>query len=303
MNRETAITQQQLNMMDQFNPWGSVTYEQTGTRGFYDSNGNWVETPTYSQTVTLTPEQQAIFDQTQQAQGNLATIAQEQSDFLRNYLNEPFEFNNQDAANWAYDLGAQRLDPRFAQEEERLRTQLINQGLRPGTAAWDAEMTRLSQSKNDAYNQLMLTGRSQAFNEALATRSQPINELTALLSGSQVTNPGTASPGTPQTGVAGVDYTGLVNQQYQARAQQSAAGMGGLFGLLGAGVTAFSDARLKTDVRRIGQTAKGIPLYTFRYKGDSELRMGVLAQEVEEIRPAAVVRHPSGYLMVDYGQV
>lgn len=232
MNRDTAITQQQLNMTNQVTPWGNLTYDQTGTSGFRDSQGNWVETPTYTATTTLSPEQQAIFEKSQQAQGNLAGLAADQSAFLQDYLKKPFEYNNQDAENWAYDLGAQRLDPRFAQQENDTRSRLIAQGIRPGTAAWDREMTNLSQSKNDAYNQLMLTGRQQAYTEALQERNQPINEIGALLSGSQVSTPQFQS--TPQTGVGGVDYTGLVNNKYQADVQAKNSMMGGLFGLLSA---------------------------------------------------------------------
>ena len=232
MNRDTAITQQMLNMTNQVTPWGSLNYNQTGTSKFKDSQGNWVETPTYTATTTLSPEQQAIFKKSQEAQGNLAGLAADQSAFLQDYLKEPFEFNNQDAANWAYDLGAQRLDPRFEQQEGALRERLIAQGIRPGTSAWDREMTGLGQTKNDAYNQLMLNGRQQAFGEALQMRNQPINEISALLSGSQVSSPQFQS--TPQTGVGGVDYTGLVNNKYQADVQSHNSMMGGLFGLLSA---------------------------------------------------------------------
>lgn len=302
MNRDTAITQQQLNMTDQYNPWGSVTYDKTGTDGFYDSQGKWVETPKYSQTTTYNPEQQAIFDKTTEAQGNLANIAADQSSFLQDYLDKPFTFDNQDAADWAYDLGASRLDPRFAQQKQQLDADLINRGIRPGTPAYDAEMARFGQTKNDAYNQLMLNGRSQAFNEALQTRSQPINELSALLSGSQIANPGTQSPGTPQTGVGGVDYTGLVNQQYQAKLQNSQAAMGGLFGLGSAliGAIPFSDRRLKTDIRRVGETKGGTPIFTYRYKGDRAFHMGVMAQDVPEAR---VVDPETGFYRVDYSKV
>lgn len=302
MNRDTAITQQQLNMTNQVNPWGSVTYDKTGTDGFYDSQGKWVETPQYTQTTTYNPEQQAIFDKTTEAQGNLANIASDQSSFLHDYLDKPFEFNNQDAANWSYDLASQRILPQQQQQQEALRTQLINSGIRPGTEAYDREMTRMQQGNNDQLNQLALTGRSQAFNEAQQTRSQPINELSALLSGSQIANPGTQSPGTPQTGVGGVDYTGLVNQQYQAKLQNSQAAMGGLFGLGSAliGALPFSDARLKIDVRRVGETKGGTPIYTFRYRGDPTVHMGVLAQEVPDAR---VVDPETGFYRVDYSKV
>src|SRR3546814_4499407 len=78
-------------------------------------------------------------------------------------------------------------------------------------------MQRLTNANTDQLNQLALTGRGQVFNEAMTTRNQPLNEISSLLSGSQIANPGQMSSGTPQASVAGVDYTGLVNQQYQAQ--------------------------------------------------------------------------------------
>lgn len=237
MNRDTAITQQQLNMVNQVGPDGSLTYNQTGTSRFRDSQGNWVETPTYTATTALSDAQRAIKEQTDAASLNLGTLANNQSSFLKDYLAKPFEYNNQDAENWAYDLGAQRLDPRFAKDQESLRTQLIAQGVRPGTAAYESQMGQFGQSKNDAYNQLMLTGRQQAYQEALTARNQPINEISALMSGSQVAQP--QFQNTPQSSVGGVDYTGLVNQQYQGQLQNSRSMMGGLFGLASAGLTGF----------------------------------------------------------------
>jgi hypothetical protein len=238
MNRDTAITQQQLNMVNQVGPTGSLTYNQTGVNKFKDSQGNWVETPQYTATTQLTPVQKAIFDQTQAAQGNLAGLANQQSGFLKDYLAKPFEYNNEDAEQWAYDLGSKRLDPRFAQEQEQLRSQLIASGMRPGTPAFDQQMQQFGQTKNDAYNQLMLTGRQQAYQEALTERNQPLNEISSLLSGSQIAQPQFQQ--TPQTGVGGVDYTGLVNNKYQAELQSSQAKMGGLFGLLSGGLGMFA---------------------------------------------------------------
>ena len=74
--------------------------------------------------------------------------------------------------------------------------------------------------------------RSQWLNEAYAKRNQPLQEISSLLSGSQINNPNFVS--TPQTGVAGVDYGSMVNQKYQADLAASQSKMGGLFGLLSA---------------------------------------------------------------------
>jgi len=302
LNLDTAVSQQLLNMVDQENPWGSVNYNQTGTTSYVDSSGKTVTLPTFTQTTSFTPEQQAIFDSAQEAQGNLANIARDQSAVVSDTLSSPFEFNNQDAADWAYDLASSRILPQQQQDTSQLEAQLINRGLRPGSAAWDSEMTRLTNAQTDQLNQLALTGRSQAFSEALATRNQPLNELSALLSGSQVSNPATMSSATPTTGVAGVDYTGLVNQQYQNELNSSSSTLGGLFGLAGTlGSTLISDRRVKTDISRVGTLDNGLPVYAYRYKWGGPMQIGVMAQDVEKVRPDAVVE-AGGIKAVDYAR-
>ncbi len=61
-----------------------------------------------------------------------------------------------------------------------------------------------------------------------------------------------------------------------------------------------SDARLKTDITRVGQTAHGLPLYQFRYIGGEQMFEGVMAQDVAQIMPEAVVPFAYGYNAVNY---
>jgi endosialidase-like protein len=61
-----------------------------------------------------------------------------------------------------------------------------------------------------------------------------------------------------------------------------------------------SDMRLKTDIRRIGTAAHGLPLYTFRYIGEPGLFEGVMAQDVLGVMPAAVSVAADGHFRVDY---
>lgn len=309
-NQQTGMTQQAMNMVDQTTPWGSSVYDQTGTQTIIGADGQPISVPKYQQTTTLSPEQQGIFDQSQQAQGNLAGLASDQSAAMRDYLKTPFSFNNDDASQWAMDLASPRILGQQQQTEAALRTTLANKGIREGSAAWNAEMSRMTNANTDQMNQLALNGRGQAFNEALTTRNQPINEIGALLSGSQVTPPQFAA--TPQTGVAGVDYTGLVNQKYQADVSSSNAMMGGLFGLAGtigggmmknptALATMFSDRRLKANIRRVGRLDNGLPVYAYTM-GAGPTQIGVMADEVQDVFPEAVHRDPSGYLKVDYAK-
>lgn len=283
MNRDTAQSEMLMNMVNQVGPAGSLNYDQTGNITFTDSNGRLVTIPQFTATTSYSPGQQAIYDQTEQAQQNLAGLAVDQSAAMRDYLQTPFQFedtgpdysrmladmgdfqfnyNDPGLEGWAYDIASSRVLPQMERNRDALRTQLINSGIRPGSDAWNAEMTRMDQADTDQINQLALEGRSLAMqdrsqqfgeqlasrgasmdqimaglsdrsnrlNEAMATRSQPINELSALLSGSQVASPTLGFAGAPQVGVGGVDYTGLVNNQYNAQLANRQSMMGGLFG-------------------------------------------------------------------------
>jgi hypothetical protein len=61
-----------------------------------------------------------------------------------------------------------------------------------------------------------------------------------------------------------------------------------------------SDVRLKTDITRVGTAAHGLPLYSFRYVGETEVYEGVMAQDVLGVMPEAVSVAEDGYFRVDY---
>lgn len=299
-NSFTAQQQQAMNMTNQNSPWGSLTYNQTGSQTIIDPNGKPVQVPQYTANTNLTPQQQAIFDQTQAADLNLATIANEQSGKIGDLLSNPFEYNNRDAENWAFDIASSRILPQQQKNEAALRTQLVNSGIRPGTPQWDSEMARLTNSNTDQLNQLALTGRQQGFNEALALRNQPLNEIIGLTSGTQIQNPNSTFAQTPQSQVGGVDYAGLVQNKFNADTQAYNARTGALGGLFGGALSLFSDIRLKTDIAEIGHTPAGQTVYSYRYVWGGPVQIGVMAHEspIE-----AVSMHESGYLMVDYSKV
>lgn len=71
---------------------------------------------------------------------------------------------------------------------------------------------------------------------------------------------------------------------------------------LGAGTgSVYSDRRLKTDVEEIGKTKNGLPIYLYRMKGDPKTRMGLMADDVEDVAPDAVKKDPkTGYKKVNY---
>jgi hypothetical protein len=80
--------------------------------------------------------------------------------------------------------------------------------------------------------------------------------------------------------------------------------LGGASSLGGLGLLAYSvlsDRRAKTDIKKVGMLDDGLPVYRYRYKGDPVPHIGVMAQDVEKVKPEAVVETPSGYKAVNYG--
>jgi hypothetical protein len=237
-NIGTAVANNTMGLMDQDTPYGNLSYSTQGYETYKDPyTGESYEIPRYKATQTLNGQQQATLDQNQAAQYNLGALANERSEFLRDYLPNSEAATDQIDSK-LYDLGAKRLDPRFAQARDTAHTRLANQGITQGSEAYNREMDLLGNQENDAYNQLLLNGRGQAMSEV----NMPLNQITALLSGSQVSNPNT--PQTSPQGAATTDVAGMINnnysqqmQNYNTQMQQHQSLMGGMFGLGAAGIT------------------------------------------------------------------
>lgn len=91
------------------------------------------------------------------------------------------------------------------------------------------------------------------------------------------------------TGIAGIGAAGSL-----------ASGLSALLPLLG-----MSDRRTKEDIRKVGKTDGGLPVFTYRYKADplGTRHMGVMAQDVEKRQPKAFGGHIFGIKTVDYAKV
>lgn len=149
--------------------------------------------------------------------------------------------------------------------------------------------------------------RNQYMNEQYAARNQPINEISSLLSGTQINNPNFVN--TPNNQIPTTDVAGLINTRFsqdmdiykQESANQNAL-MGGIFGLAGGlmkgGMGMMSDVREKENITPMATVfaaddkgdAKELPIYEYSYKQDpaSTRHVGPMAQDVEKINKGAV---------------
>lgn len=310
-NKETAITQAGLNMTNQTDPFGNkLSYNQIGT---------WSDgTPRYEAVQSLSPEQQALANQTQNIYGQGLGTAQNLLSQLQGTLGTAAPQFDENYRQQQLSAMLQRQQPNLDQQRQSLETQLANQGITLGSQAYNDAIGNWDRKIND----LNLAADINAGNEArsayqtmLGGRASGINELTGLLGLGQVQTPQFAN--TPQTGVANTDVIGPTALQYQGQLAGWQAGqnrgnslMGGLAGLGGSALggwasggfsNPFSDSRLKTNIQLIGKTPGGHNWYSFEYLW-GEKSEGVMAQEIEPVIPEAIGWR-DGYRTVDYSKV
>jgi hypothetical protein len=96
------------------------------------------------------------------------------------------------------------------------------------------------------------------------------------------------------------DFNGRM-QGYSANQQAVGGFMQGLGMLGGAAITA-SDRRLKTNIKRVGTTPGGAPVYEYNYIWGGPRQRGVMAQDIAFTQPWAVGMQ-DGHLAVNYSMV
>ena len=205
------------NRVNQTTPFGTLNYNQST-----DQFGN----PVWSATQSLSPEMQSLF-------GSLNTNAQ---NTYANGLNANVDMSQLPSyginpGQTYSDAIMQRLAPQLEHQAESSDVQLANQGIVPGTEAYNRAKTLLAQNQNDARTSAIVGGmntglaaNNQAYNQQLNNANLAIQKynlpLAQLAAFQNASNPGYVNPYN-QAAVSGADYTsaaGLTNQGNQANA-------------------------------------------------------------------------------------
>ena len=215
-NLEAARATARLSNPNTYTPYGTQLVSYDG------------DIPTIRQ--TLTPTAQKTLEAQQGVELSLANLGSKGAQTASGVLDKPFSFGGPDVQT-SLDLSGiakmpvnagmtgqeaimSRLNPSLARQRTTTETNLINQGLRPGSEAYDNAIRSLGEQETDARTQAVLQGlnldiganqqgfgqqleagkfgntaQQQALAEAIQLRQLPLNEITALMSGSQIQNP------------------------------------------------------------------------------------------------------------------
>lgn len=281
-NLEATRAATRANRVNTYTPYGSLVYSQSNQKSFNDSAykdalkryennlqdwkisgygderkpilpdmaNYYIQDPDsgWSLTQSLSPDQQALFDQNTRVNRGLGDISEQGLGYVQSALNKPLSFDGmqelqspgqiqQAASDAAYKNAMRYVEPRMQRQQSSLENQLANQGITRGSEAWNASMQDAQANQQNIYDQAQnnaylqgLQGAAQAYSQSLGRRQQqigeaqtlrqdPINMLNAVRTGAQMQvaqMPQSLGNAPQQATTSGADYLGAAQGQYGA---------------------------------------------------------------------------------------
>jgi len=196
------------------------------------------------------------------------------------------------------------------------------ESIREGQALADAQLGRATGLRSfqisDAASQVaeQERRRDRQLADLLLQREVPLSEIATLTGlpspttrGGQIATTGLDVPATsiaPPPLFAATQAQGLdANRRFATETAGYGAGMAALGSILGgaAGNPSLSDKTLKKNIKYKSKSKSGLNIYEFEYNWSPQKYTGVMAQEVEKVKPLAVSENIFGHMMVDYSQL
>jgi len=197
---------------------------------------------TWSSQIELSDTGRQLLDAYNKTSLGLADLQGTAMDRVRDTFAQPFDTSGlididgqtgMDAWDRATDLIRQRQNPELDRQQAALDAKLANQGLTQGSEGWGIGQSQFGKQRADADIAAQMAGlqaQNQFFNQGIAgnqallqqrnfLRQIPLNELNALRTGSQVTNPTFSTPG-QQGQTSGPDLLGATKSQYETQVGQ-----------------------------------------------------------------------------------
>jgi len=230
-NQQAATAQNKTNSYNQSTPFGSVTYVADSS----SPSGYRLVTDTSATGQTLL-----------NTAGNLANSS-------AGMYSTPFNGNNQAVTDKLNQWSSQYVQPIFNQQSSNLEAQLRNQGLTPGSEAYNNAQNLLARNQGDVTNQFLQQNQQQGFNQALQEYQQPLQTISGLM---QAASPGTFQQ-TPNAQIQPANYAGAVQQNYANEMQNYENNMAAL-GKLGGSVIGLAAAPMTGGTSMAGMFGKGI---------------------------------------------
>lgn len=299
-NNANAQTNQQLYNAALAQQFGQgLQSAQFGNQAIAQNNANALANAEFANNAQQQAYNQAL------GYGNFANQAQQQQ--YNQNLSDMQAQNQAVTQRFGMDLSNQ-------QQLNNAQQQSFNANLANANLNNQALTQLYNQNLQNAQTNNAASNQQLAQNQAI--QQNPLNILQALRTGAQLNTANLPAVGVSQPGQlanwSGPDMLGATQAQmqynqgiYNAQAaanSQMGSALIGAGGMLGAAAIK-SDKRLKKNIVKLGiHKTLGIGLYTWDYLW-GEKGAGVMAQELQEVMPKAVITMPDGYLAVNYSML
>jgi hypothetical protein len=221
-NMAAVVANDVISKVPQTDQYGNTTtYNQTGNFNYKDpTNGNTYALPQYSQQTSMSPQNQAIYNSVQNAEGGMANDAnallkQEQGNLsnpvdLSKYqvgaykapaaYQAPSAFNASSVTPYEQTSWETPFNQEQALQTQQFNQQLADQGIAPGSQAYTNAQLGFTQNQTNAWDTANAANYGTAANTALgaynensqnalnawqANATQGLNAYNANLSGNQ----------------------------------------------------------------------------------------------------------------------
>jgi hypothetical protein len=208
-NLEAAKFATKANRVDTYTPYGDLKYTQ-------DPN----DPDKWSSTVSLSGSGQSLLDQQNKTSMGLGNLQDAATARVGGMMGAPMPsaYDPTKSTNNAADLINARLLPQQQRDQAAMDAQLANQGIMPGSEAYKNAQDQMGREHNDAKQQAQLQAinlgqqqQGQQYAQEVGNRNMPMNELNAIRTGAQVTNP-TFQQAPQQQTTMGADMLGATGQ-------------------------------------------------------------------------------------------
>lgn len=210
---QTAAVQQQYNTQAARDQNATNSYGQSSAYGSINYIPDASQPSGYRIVNSYSPEQQGLYNTQVGTQGVAGQTAQ---DLLRNtagMYSQPFNGDNAAVTGKLNDWSARYVQPIFNQQNSNLEAELRNQGLTPGSEAYNNAKNLLSRNQGDFTINYLKQNQQQAFDQALKEYQTPLQTVAGLYG--MAAPQGISPVATPNASIQPPNYAGLVQSNYE----------------------------------------------------------------------------------------
>lgn len=231
---QTANAQTQFNLQAAKDQNKTNSYNQSSAYGSFNYVPDSSSPSGYRLVQSLSPTEQGLYDTSGITRALAGDTASKLAANTASMYSQPFNGNNQAVTDKLNQWTSQYVQPIFNQQDSNLEAQLRNQGLTPGSEAYNNAKNLLSRNQGDFTVNYLKQNQQQGFDQALQEYQLPLATMAGLYGIGAPQAPTQYS--TPTAGIQPANYQGAVQSNYDAQMKSYEADQANMSKLITGGI-------------------------------------------------------------------